>query len=60
LLIRRYGYLIEDYRLSPEGTCPACHAAIPGRWSKKFDAQIASIPFVPRERPRLVRIHERN
>jgi pyruvate formate lyase activating enzyme len=60
LLIRRYGYLIEDYLLSPEGTCPACHAAIPGRWSKKFDAQIASMPFVPRERPRLVRIHERN
>lgn len=60
LLIRRHGYLIEDYRLTPEGTCPACHTAIPGRWSRKFDAQIASIPFVPRERPRLVRIHERN
>jgi pyruvate formate lyase activating enzyme len=60
VLIRRYGYLIEEYRLTPEGTCPACRTAIPGRWSKKFDAQIASTPFIPRERPQLVRILERN
>ncbi len=62
VLVRRYGYLIEDYRLTPEGSCPACHAEIPGRWSKKFDVQIAStpFPFVPRERPQLVRILQRH
>jgi pyruvate formate lyase activating enzyme len=58
ILVRRYGYLIEDYRLTPEGTCPACRAAIPGRWSRKFDAQIASTPFLPRQRSQLVRILE--
>jgi pyruvate formate lyase activating enzyme len=60
VLIRRYGYLIEDYRLTAEGTCPSCHVAIPGRWPRKFDVQIASTPFVPRERLQLVRILERN
>jgi hypothetical protein len=56
LLIRRYGYAIEDYKLTPQGSCPACHAAIPGRWSKKFDGQIAARPFLPRRRSQLVRI----
>jgi pyruvate formate lyase activating enzyme len=56
LLIRRFGYAIEDYKLTPEGTCPACQAIIPGRWSKKFDGQIAARPFLPRKRMQLVRI----
>ncbi|HYU45590.1 MAG TPA: AmmeMemoRadiSam system radical SAM enzyme [Terriglobales bacterium] len=56
LLIRRYGYAIEDYKLTAQGTCPACHAAVPGRWSKKFDGQIATRPFLPRRRSQLVRI----
>jgi pyruvate formate lyase activating enzyme len=47
LLIQRYGYSIKKYKLTPEGNCPACHASIPGRWSKKFDGQIASNPFLP-------------
>ena len=55
-LIRRRGYWIEEYRLTAEGNCPACHAAIPGRWSKKFDGQIASVPFLPRGRSQFVRI----
>jgi pyruvate formate lyase activating enzyme len=59
-LVRRHGYLIEEYCLTPEGSCPACHAVIPGRWSKKFDAQISSTPFMPRESPRLVRILQRH
>ncbi len=58
VLIRRYGYLIEEYRLTSEGSCPACHASIPGRWSKKFDAQIAATPFLPRDRRQFVRILE--
>jgi pyruvate formate lyase activating enzyme len=56
ILIRRYGYLIEKYRLTPEGNCPACHTPLPGRWSKKFDGQIAASPFVPRRQARLVKI----
>ena len=55
-LIRRSGYAIEAYKLTPEGHCPACHAAIPGRWSQRFDGQIAARPFLPRSRPQLVRI----
>jgi len=55
-LIRRYGYMIEEYRLRPEGSCSACHTALPGRWSRQFDGQIASRPFLPRQRAQLVRI----
>ncbi len=46
-LIRRYGYFIEEYRLTSEGHCPECGTAIPGRWAKKFDGQIADRPFLP-------------
>jgi pyruvate formate lyase activating enzyme len=46
-LIRRHGYLIEEYRLTPEGRCPSCNAEIPGRWSAQFEGQIASHPFLP-------------
>jgi len=55
-LVRRYGYMIEEYRLTPEGNCPVCHTALPGRWSRQFDGQIASRPFLPRQRAQLVRI----
>ncbi|MGA8539145.1 MAG: AmmeMemoRadiSam system radical SAM enzyme [Terriglobales bacterium] len=56
LLIQRYGYSIERYRLTPQGDCPACDTPLPGRWSKKFDGQIASRPFLPRKRAPLVKI----
>ncbi len=59
LLIQRYGYSIKKYKLTPEGDCPACHAPVPGRWSKKFDGQIAASPFVPRRQAQLVRILSR-
>jgi len=32
LLVERYGYRILDYRLNPNGCCPSCSNAIPGRW----------------------------
>jgi pyruvate formate lyase activating enzyme len=47
LLIERYGYLIRKYRLTPEGACPECGTAIPGRWGRQYGGQIASIPFLP-------------
>ncbi|MGA7294410.1 MAG: AmmeMemoRadiSam system radical SAM enzyme [Terriglobales bacterium] len=56
LLIQRFGYFIQKYNLTPEGDCPACHTALPGRWSQKFDGQIAHSPFLPRGRSQLVKI----
>ena len=35
------------YRLTPEGRCPACAAAVPGRWGTGFEGQIVSRPFIP-------------
>ncbi len=48
-LIKRYGYLIKDYRLTPDGHCPNCATTIPGRWSTRFEGQITSRPFLPRK-----------
>ena len=31
-LIERSGYVIRDYRLTPEGRCPDCATPIPGIW----------------------------
>lgn len=59
LLVKRYSYLIEDYRISAEGTCPSCGAAIPGRWASKFGGQITATPFLPRRAARLVTIADR-
>ncbi|MGC1372065.1 MAG: AmmeMemoRadiSam system radical SAM enzyme [Candidatus Sulfotelmatobacter sp.] len=56
LLIERYGYLIEEYRLTPDGHCPECSASIPGHWSAKFEGQITWRPFVPRKRAQLLTI----
>ncbi len=58
-LIRRYGYHIEDYRLTPEGRCPGCSHEIPGRWAAKFEGQITSRPFLPQKRSRLFTITSR-
>ena len=52
------GYLIENYRLTPDGHCPACAAAIPGRWSPSFEGQITSRPFLPHKNTTLFAIRE--
>ncbi len=31
-LIRRYGYVIQEYRITGAGTCPECGVKIPGVW----------------------------
>ncbi|HZP49316.1 MAG TPA: AmmeMemoRadiSam system radical SAM enzyme [Vicinamibacterales bacterium] len=49
-LIRRWGYHIREYKLTPDGRCPACAAALPGRWSRTFDGQVADRPFIPSRR----------
>jgi pyruvate formate lyase activating enzyme len=47
LLVQRYGYLVQEYRLTENGACPDCGETIPGRWGKRFEGQIASSPFLP-------------
>ncbi|MCJ7717277.1 MAG: AmmeMemoRadiSam system radical SAM enzyme [Anaerolineales bacterium] len=36
-LIKRQGYLIKEYRITSEGTCPDCETSIPGVWTKHPD-----------------------
>src|SRR5262245_6001913 len=52
-LIRRYGYLIQEYRITATGACTACGSAVPGRWSAGFEGQQTAFPFLPHERRRL-------
>jgi pyruvate formate lyase activating enzyme len=47
VLVARYAYLVREYRVTSDGRCPSCSAAVPGRWSRSFDGQIASRPFLP-------------
>src|SRR3954467_2664726 len=54
LLIERYGYLITGYHVTPEGNCPKCATALPGRWGKRLDGQSTDRPFLPRSRAGLV------
>ncbi len=58
MLIRRRGYLITDYRLTADGSCPGCGASIPGRWASSFQGQITAYPFLPGapRRPTLVNL----
>jgi pyruvate formate lyase activating enzyme len=58
-LIERFGYHIRNYRVTPDGRCPSCSTAIPGRWSRTFDGQITSRPFVPGSRSRLITLAAR-
>jgi pyruvate formate lyase activating enzyme len=51
-LVSRYGYLIQEYRISADGTCPSCSTPIPGRWGKGFEGQRAAFPFLPHDRTR--------
>jgi pyruvate formate lyase activating enzyme len=36
LLIERYGYHVQRYRIGPEGDCAACRASIPGFWGRDW------------------------
>ncbi len=56
MLIRRYGYFIEEYRLTVNGGCPDCGAAVPGCWAERFEGQIADRPFLPGRREKFVEI----
>ncbi len=45
LLVARRGYLVRDYRITPDGRCPRCAASVPGRWSAEFGRQVTSRPL---------------
>ena len=45
LLVKRRGFRILGYHLTPEGCCPSCAQAIPGRWAGSFRPQIAASPY---------------
>ena len=47
LLIERFGYFIQQYRLTADGACPQCGTSIPGRWGRRFEGQLTSTPFLP-------------
>lgn len=39
-LIDRMGYLIREYKISPEGKCPSCRTSIPGIWPAGGAAEV--------------------
>ena len=59
-LVKRWGYLIENYSVSKEGNCTRCGTKIPGRWAAKFDGQIAHDPYSPHTGSGLVTILRRS
>ncbi len=48
-LIRRVGYRILASRLTPEGRCPECGRAIPGRWAGRERGAAIGHPAVARD-----------
>jgi pyruvate formate lyase activating enzyme len=56
VVVKRHSYLVQDYQLTPEGACSGCGAAVPGRWHREFEGQIADRPFLPRRASHLVTI----
>ena len=54
-LVARHGYLVQDYRITRDGTCPACAIKIPGRWGVAFEGQRTAFPYLHHDRTR--RLH---
>jgi pyruvate formate lyase activating enzyme len=45
LLVERRGYVVRDYRITPDGACPSCATPIPGRWSPTYGGQSWTRPL---------------
>lgn len=43
-LIQRFGYVVLDYQITPEGTCPACQHPIAGLWPASKDEVNIGVP----------------
>ena len=39
-LIDRFGYLVREYKVTPEGKCPSCGTVIPGIWPATGAAEV--------------------
>jgi len=46
-LIERYGFIIMDYRLTAQGTCPQCGTQIPGIWTDDLASVRIGGPGMP-------------
>jgi pyruvate formate lyase activating enzyme len=55
-LVTRYGYLIQEYRVTSDGACPRCAVRIPGRWGAAFEGQRTAFPFLPHDRTRRLQV----
>jgi pyruvate formate lyase activating enzyme len=55
-LVSRYGYLIQDYKVTTEGGCPRCATPLPGRWGARFEGQRTASPYLPHDRTRRLRV----
>ena len=47
-LIERYGFIVMDYRLTAQGTCPQCGERIPGIWTDDLGTVRIGGPGMPR------------
>lgn len=60
LLIKRFGFLVREYRVTAKGTCPDCAAVLPGIWRGQGARQV-NIGTTPAaydsRRPRAVRLN---
>ncbi len=55
-LIERIGYVILDYRLTAQGTCPTCGTAIPGIWPRsRSEVRLGTVADLFVRVPRAVR-----
>jgi pyruvate formate lyase activating enzyme len=55
-LVERIGYLVRDYRITPEGCCPRCHTQVPGLWPRQVEEVHTGDLSMYRQRlPRAVR-----
>jgi pyruvate formate lyase activating enzyme len=50
ILVERFGYHINAYRLTPKGACGRCGVVIPGRWDPAFGGQRIDRPMLWRRR----------
>lgn len=48
LLIRRSGYVIQEYHITGEGKCPSCGASVPGVWAHQPETVRLGGPGFPR------------
>src|ERR1035437_7293370 len=59
-LIDRFGYLVREYKLTPDGKCPSCRTPIPGIWPATGAAEVtigASMADYYSRLPRGVRVN---